>query len=367
MIPTSAARRFTPGEPDASRRVDLYLLLSAGLLIFIGLASLYSIDYSLGTVWFHRQLVLFIVGLVPFFLLWLAPAQLWQRLSGAFYVVSVGMLGAVLATGTSISGAKRWLEIGPLQFQPSEMAKIALAFALAAFFVSRQESIRRPSTFLISIGLLAVPALLVFRQPHLGGALTMVAIWLAITVVAGVPWRFVGVAVVAGLLVGAGAWIAPGVFTAEQKSRVIGFIDPDPQGTAYQQTRSMIAIGSGGALGTGYLEGNLKATASVPEQQTDFVFSVVGEEGGLVGATVVITAFMFFFYRCWLAGFRATSMFQRFAATGILAVLGFHFVANIGMNLMVLPVVGLWLPFLSYGGTALWLCMASVGFFAACK
>lgn len=367
MSRAAAARRFTPGEPDISRGVDVYLLLAAGLLIFIGLASLYSIDYSRGTVWFPRQVFLFCVGLVPFFAMWLAPARLWQQGAAALYVFSLVLLGFVLVKGTTIGGAQRWLEIGPLQFQPSEISKIALAFALAAFFVRRAESIKRPSTFLLSLGILVVPALLVFRQPHLGGALTLLGIWLVVAVVAGVPWRFIGVAAVAGMLLGTAAWFAPGVLTPEQKSRVIGFINPDPQGTAYQQTRALVALGSGGTLGTGYLKGDLKAAGSVPEQQTDFVFSVVGEEGGLVGATLVLATFMFFFYRCWLAGFKASTPFQRFAATGILAALVFHFVANIGMNLMVLPVVGLWLPFLSYGGTALWLCMASVGFFASCK
>ncbi|MCH7944839.1 MAG: FtsW/RodA/SpoVE family cell cycle protein [Armatimonadetes bacterium] len=369
MTRATTARRFSPGEPDISRGVDVYLLLAAGLLMFIGLAALYSIDYSRGTAWFPRQVVLFIVGLVPFLVLWLAPPKLWQRASAALYVLSIGLLGAVLVLGPTIGGARRWLLLGSLQFQPSEIAKITLAFALATFFVSRQDRIKRPSTFLLSLGLAALPALLVFRQPHLGGALTLVAIWLALTVVAGVPWRFVGIAVIAGLLMGTAAWMAPGILTTEQKSRVVGFLDPHPHraGASYQQNSSKIAFGSGGAFGTGYLKGGLKEAGSVPEQQTDFVLSVIGEEGGLFGATLVLAAFMFFFYRCWLAGFRASSPFQRFAGAGILAALAFHFAANVGMNLMVLPVVGLWLPFLSYGGTALWLCMASVGFFAACK
>ncbi|MCH8979359.1 MAG: rod shape-determining protein RodA [Armatimonadetes bacterium] len=369
MIRTTSARRFSPGEPDASKGVDVYLLLAAGLLMFIGLASLYSIDYSRGTMWFPKQALLGVVGIVPFFVLWLAPAQLWQRAAVGLYALSVALLGAVLVLGPSIGGAQRWLVLGPLQFQPSEFAKIALAFALATLFVSRKDKIKRPSTFLLSIGVAALPALLVFRQPHLGGALALVAIWLAVTVVAGVPWRFVGIALLAGVLLGTAAWMTPGILTEEQKSRVVGFLDPEAHetGTMYQQNSSKTAFGAGGAFGTGYLEGDMKEAGSVPEQQTDFVFSVIGEEGGLFGTTLVLATFMFFFYRCWLAGFRASNPFQQYAGAGILAVLAFHFAANIGMNLMVLPAVGLWLPFLSYGGTALWLCMASVGFFASCK
>jgi rod shape determining protein RodA len=195
----------------------------------------------------------------------------------------------------------------------------------------------------------------------------LIGIWVAVTIVAGVPWRFIFIAAIAGATLGFVAWNVPGILTAEQKSRVLGFLNPDPRGSGYQQTRALVALGSGGAFGSGYLKGDLKATGSVPEQQTDFIFSVIGEEGGLFGVSLLLATFGFFFYRCWLASLRATTTFQRLAGTGMLAALGFHFVANVGMNLMVLPVVGLWLPFVSYGGTALWMCMAAVGFFASSK
>ncbi len=339
------------------------LLAAAGLLLFFGLAALYSIDHARDTGWFTKQLALAALGIVPFLLFYKVPPEFWHRVATPLYIFNLVMLVAVLVVGTSVGGAQRWLDLKVIQFQPSEFSKIALALTLAAFYANRQEYIRRPSTFLLSFLHLLPPLLLVFKQPHLGGTLTLLAIWFAVTVVAGVPWRFIGFALLLGVVFSAVAWKVPGVLTPEQKSRVLAFVNPDPKGESYQQTRALVALGSGGAFGAGYLHGQLKAAGTVPEQQTDFIFSVVGEEGGLFGVTLLMSAFGFFFYRCWTASFKATSVYQRLAGAGILAALGFHFIANIGMNLMILPVVGLWLPFVSYGGTALWMCMGAVGFF----
>lgn len=351
--------------PSDSRGLDLGLVAAAGLLLFFGLASLYSIDHARETGWFTKQLFLAALGIVPFFLFYKLPTEFWQRMATPLYVFNLVMLLFVMVNGTTVGGAQRWIEIGPIQFQPSEFSKIALALTLAAFYANRAEYIRKPSTFILSFFHLLPPLLLVFKQPHLGGTLTLLAIWVAVTVVAGVPWRFIGVAAIAGVALAGIGWYTPGVLTQEQRNRVVGFLNPDPKGESYQQTRALVALGSGGAFGSGYLHGEMKAAGTVPEQQTDFIFSVIGEEGGLFGVTLMLGAFGFFFYRSWSAGLRAQTHYHRLASAGILAALGFHFFANIGMNLMVLPVVGLWLPFVSYGGTALWMCMGAVGFFMA--
>lgn len=364
MIRTSS-RSFAPGEPDMARGQDTSLLLSALVLLFFGLAALYSIDHDRQSGWFGKQLFLAGIGLVPFLVFNKLPAQFWQRAATPLYILNVVLLAAVLVIGESKGGATRWLDLKVVEFQPSEFSKVALALTLGAFYTARLESIRKPSTFFLSILHLLPPLLLVFKQPHLGGTLTLVGIWFVVTVVAGVPWRFIGIAMLAGAVIGLVGWNVPGVLTAEQKSRVVGFLNPDPDGAGYQQTQALVALGSGGAFGVGYLRGDMKANGSVPEQQTDFIFSVIGEEGGLFGVFLLMTAFGFFFYRCWLASTHARDPFRRLAGAGILAALAFHFFANIGMNLMVLPVVGLWLPFVSYGGTALWMCMAAVGFFAS--
>lgn len=365
MIRT-ATRGFSPSEPGAGG-IDTRLVLAATFVLVFGLASLYSIDNAIGSGWFTKQLVWLVVGLVPFFFFLKVPSEVLHRIATPIYITNLCLLLGVIFFGTTIGGAQRWILIGPLQFQPSEFSKIALALTLAAFYTNRIEDIKRPSTFLLSFLHVGPPLLLVFKQPHLGGTLTLIGIWIAITVVAGVPWRFIGIAALAGVVLGATAWNVPGILTPEQKSRVVGFLNPDPKGAGYQQTRALVALGSGGAFGKGYLKGELKAQGSVPEQQTDFVFSVIGEEGGMFGLSLLLASFGFFFYRCWLSTLRFTSTFQRLAGVGIVAALGFHFIANVGMNLMMLPVVGLWLPFVSYGGTALWMCMSAVGFLATNK
>ena len=362
-----AVQAYSPSESEAGHGFDVPLLASAAILLFFGLAALYSIDYGTGSNYFKKQLLLGVLGVVPFLLFYKVPAEVWHRAATPIYAINVVLLAAVNVFGTTSGGAQRWLSIGSFQFQPSEFSKIALAFTLAAFYVNRIEDIRRPKTFLLSFLHVGPPIFLVFKQPHLGGTLTLIGVWLAVTIVAGVPWRFIGYAFLVIVFFGGVAWNVPGILTAEQKSRVIGFVNPDPKKEGYQQTRALVALGSGGAFGEGYLKGKLKANGSVPEQQTDMILSVVGEEGGLFGVTLLMAAFGFFFYRCWVAAFRTSDAFQRFAGAGILAALSFHFFANMGMNLMVLPVVGLWLPFVSYGGTALWMCMSAVGFFSACK
>lgn len=359
------SRGSSSRETSREGGLDLRLLASAGVLLFFGLAALYSIDYSRDTGWFTRQLVLATLGIVPFLFFYKFPSDVLHRLATPVYIINLVLLVAVMLFGSSTGGAQRWLELGPIRFQPSDFSKVALAITLAAFYANRMEDIKRPSTFLLSFLHIGPPLLLVFKQPHLGGTLTLLAVWFAVTVVAGVPWRFLGVAAIAGIGLATVAWNTPGVLTLEQKSRVIGFLNPDPKGDGYQQTRALVALGSGGAFGTGYLKGQMKSTGSVPEQQTDFVFSVIGEEGGLFGLTLLMGAFGFFFYRCWAATLKGETHFKRLASVGLLAALAFHFVANVGMNLQFLPVVGLWLPFVSYGGTALWMCMGAVGFLAS--
>lgn len=360
----SAERGFAPGESDFAVTNTRYILGGACVLLLFGLASLFSIDYARESGFFLKQGIFVVLGLVPLLLFWRIPGEFWQRASVVIYVLNLLLLVGVLVKGQEAGGAQRWLQIGPLQFQPSEYSKVAIALTLSAFYANRIEEIKKPKTFLLSLAHLAPPLLLVFKQPHLGGTLTLIAIWAAVTVVSGVPWKFIGLAALCGLALAVVAWNAPGVLTKEQKSRVVGFMNPDPKGDAYQQTRGLVALGSGGTFGTGYLKGKLKANGSVPEQQTDFIFSVIGEEGGLFGVLILLATYCFFFYRCWLACQACIDQYLALAGTGVLAALAFHFVANVGMNLMVLPVVGLWLPFLSYGGTAVWMCLAAVGFFA---
>jgi rod shape determining protein RodA len=345
-----------------ARKLDWWLILSSAALLLVGVLSLYSIDAANpGTGHLPRQLLRLFVGIGPFALFLLLTPRILQRYWLAIYLVNLGMLVLVLAVGRSAGGAQRWLSLGPIDFQPSEMAKLLTVITLAAYFAGAQDRVKSLATFVVSFLHVSVPLLLIFKQPHLGASLVLLVAWLAVSLAAGVPWRFlVGAAALSTALLIAALSI-PGVFRSYQLERVMAMFGGDAQGSKYQQLRSQIAFGVGGLTGTGFLQGEQKRSGFVPEQHTDFIFTVIGEEGGLVGCSLVLLAFAVFFYRIWLIAFRATDPFFRMVASGVFAVLAFHTIVNLGMNLELLPVVGLWLPFMSYGGTAIWLCLSALG------
>ncbi len=344
------------------RQFDWWLLLAAAVLVMVGLLSLYSIQHARPEAhYFSKQLLRVAVGVVPFALFLRVPARSWQRGSWFLYAANVALLLAVLVIGRSGGGALRWIALGPLDFQPSEMAKLFVTLTLATFLANRADRIKEFSTFALSFVHIAVPMILIFKQPHLGGALVILVVWVAISTVAGVPAKYLFGTVGAAVAILGSAFTVPGIMTDEQKSRIIAMFQSDESGSGYQSSHAQIAFGVGGVMGSGFLKGEQKEAGNVPEQQTDFIFTVVGEEGGLVGSSLVLAMFGFFLYRVWLVVLRAVDPFAKMAAAGLLGVFAFHAIVNLAMNLQLLPVVGLWLPFLSYGGTAMWLCMAAVG------
>jgi rod shape determining protein RodA len=336
--------------------------MSAGVLLLIGLMSLYSIDRGGDSGYFRSQATKIVIGIVPAVAMFLVHPKWLQRRSSIIYALSLICLMLVFLAGRSAKGAQRWIDFGPIEFQPSELAKFFLAITLAAFFANRIGEAKSLKTYLLSLAHLGIPLLLVLKQPHLGGALSLLIIWLGISLVAGTPPKFLAATVAATfaiLLTGYYTNVLPDYQLKRVKEFVMGSQNKDADSRFHQQ-RALISFGSGGISGQGYLKGEHKGTGFVPEQQTDYISTVIGEEGGLIGCTLLLGAFAFFLYRVWLVMFQAVDPFMKLAAAGILSYLAFHTVANLGMNLELLPVVGLWLPFMSFGGTALWLCMASV-------
>lgn len=361
------ARPIAPqlGAEDRARSLrqfDWWLLLSAAVLAMAGLLSLYSIQHARPEAhYFSRQLLRVAVGIVPFALFLRVPARSWERGSWLLYGLNVGLLIAVLLVGRTGGGAQRWIVLGPLDFQPSEMAKLFVTLTLATFFANRIDRVKEFSTFALSFLHVAVPMFLIFKQPHLGGALVILVVWAAISTVAGVPAKYLFGTLGAAAAILGSAFTVPGIMTDYQKARVISMFNDDESDGGYQGSRAEIAFGVGGVMGSGFLKGEQKEARNVPAQQTDFIFTVVGEEGGLVGSALLLGMFGFFLFRVWLVMLRAVDPFAKMAAAGLLGVFAFHAIVNLGMNLQLLPVVGLWLPFMSYGGTAMWLCMAAVG------
>ena len=355
-------RRDLVAESRPQSSHDVWLLVATALLILTGFMAIYSVDsIKFDGHYTVRQVAYAGIGLIVFAVFSRLKLSFLRNISTWLYVLNILMLVAVFFVGRARGEAQRWIDIGPLGFQPSDPSKILLTITLASYYANRLEDIREFKVFLGSIVHVSVPILLVFMQPHLGGAVALLVIWGVISIYAGVPWKYF---IVAGSLLAAlisMAWFTPGVLSDYQRKRVYDFVNPDPRAGGYQATRSIIAIGSGGLVGAGYLKGEQKAAEYIPEQHNDFVFSVIGEEGGLIGSTVVLGIFAFFFYRVWLVGFRTRSAMDRMVVGGLFGVLAFHTIVNLGMVLQLTPVVGLWLPFLSAGGTALWTCLAAVG------
>jgi rod shape determining protein RodA len=361
--------REQSGRPSDQRRsgqFDVWLVVSTMVLMIVGFMSLYSEGATRdGDADFRKQAMFAVIGLGPFLIFAMIHPKVWQRIGSFLYAVNLIGLTAVFFIGSRKNGAERWIEIGPLQFQPSEMAKLLTIITLAAFFANRQDSIRSGGTYILSFLHILPPLALTFLQPHLGAVMVILVSWFAISWVAGVQMKHIAIAASVFVVLGVGILTVPAisakVLHGYQQDRISGLTGSDSQGKNWQTDRAKIAFGEGGVTGTGYLKGEQKAGHFIPEQHNDFVFTVIGEEGGLIGCTMVLAAFGFFFYRIWLVMFHATEVYYKMLAAGVFAALFFHMVVNMSMVLQIVPVVGLWLPFLSYGGTALWLCMACVG------
>lgn len=343
-------------------KVDLWLLVSAIVLLFVGVMAIYSEGYGrVGGGVFRQHMIRVAVGIIPFLVFYKVDPSWWRKFVTPLYLINIALLVLVLVKGSSAGGAQRWLQLGPLEFQPSEMSKLVAVLTLSAFYADRIQDIKKFSTFFLSFLYILPTLVLVFKQPHLGATLVIIVAWLAVSIFANVPWKFIlgmFAAVVALVTI---SFTVPGILAPYQKDRLEAMFTNDEQGKDFQQLRARIAFGVGGVSGAGFLKGEQKAGHFIPEQNTDFIFTVVGEEGGLIGCTLVLAAFAFFFFRAWLVMYRATNPYPRMLAAGTVSILAFHTIVNLAMNLQIGPVVGLWLPFVSYGGTALWLCMACLG------
>lgn len=340
---------------------DWWLMLSSVVLVLFGMLSLYSIDHDTNQAFFRRQATNLVLGVVPFLIFLAVKPSTWRRYSWLLYAFNIALLILVLLIGEKRGGdAQRWITFGPIrQFQPSELSKLLLALTLAAFWANRKETVKTFGAFALSFIHVLIPMALIFKQPHLGATLAVLAMWFAMAMSAGVKARYIGLAALA-LLGGLVAAVRiPGILTQYQLARVMAMIHPTPD-NKYQVNQGVTATGSGGLLGKGYLKGDMKAGKAVPEQETDFIVTVLGEEGGLFGIGLLLSAYAVFFFRIWWIMVRATDQFHKGVLAGVLTVFAFHTVANLGMVYGMLPVVGLWLPFLSYGGTAMWLCLACV-------
>jgi len=349
------------------RQVDLPLLLSTLMLLAAGLATLYSATYQWAPTIFQRQLLWLGVGTFGAVVLAAIKPAFWARYYKLLYALNIVLLLSVLLFGAERKGAQRWLELpGGFQLQPSEFAKLLLILTLASWLTHNRDSLPTLRGFFLSALHMALPALLVFKQPDLGTSIVFGMLWFVMVYLAGAKTRWLVLTVIVGVLGFAGLWHFD-LLKDYQKARLISFLNPeaDPQQSGYHILQARIAVGSGQLTGKGYLHGTQKNLRYIPEQHTDFIFVVIAEELGFVGAVGTLGLYGLFLYHIWRVMTRTREEFHRLLAGGILTLFTFHLLTNVGMTIGLFPVVGIPLPFFSYGGSILITALAAVGLLQA--
>jgi len=341
------------------------LLVAVGLLAALGLVTMYSAGFDHGTRFVdHGRNML--IALVVMFAAAQVPPQKLQQLAVPLYVVGVLLLVLVALPGIGVTkkGATRWLSIGVTQIQPSEILKIAMPLMLAWWFQKREGQLR-VADFLAAGALLLVPVALVVKQPDLGTALLILASGIYVIFFAGLSWRLVipvlalGAVAIVAIVVSAEAICEPGVhwplLREYQQHRVCTLLDPtrDPLGKGFHIIQGMIAIGSGGLGGKGFMQGTQTHLEFIPERTTDFIFAAFSEEFGLAGVVLLILSFTFLIFRGLMIAAEAPTVFTRLLAGAVTLSFFTYAFVNMGMVSGILPVVGVPLPFISYGGTAM--------------
>lgn len=329
------------------------LLILIGVVALIGFATLYSAAGASFSPWASRQMVRFLVGVAGMLVVALIDVRWWHRLSYAAYGAGVVMLIIVEIMGHVGMGAQRWIDLGFIQLQPSEVMKIAVIMALARYFhAASLEEVRRLPFLIIPTLMVLLPVGLVMLQPDLGTALMILMAGAAIYFLAGVPLWLFGT----GAVLGAASIPVGWHFLHDyQKQRVMTFLNPesDPLGAGYHILQSKIALGSGGIEGKGFLQGTQSHLNFLPEKQTDFIFTLWAEEWGLFGGIGLLLIFGAIFLYCGWIAFTCRHVYGRLLAFGLMINFFLYVFINIAMVMGLIPVVGVPLPLISYGGTAM--------------
>jgi rod shape determining protein RodA len=338
------------------------LAFAVFLLACLGMLIMYSSGYDHGTRFVDHGRNMLIAGVIMFVVAQIPPSKL-MAWAVPVYTVGVILLVAVALFGITRKGSTRWLNLG-IVIQPSEILKIALPLMLAAWFQKREGQLR-PFDFAVSLLILGIPVLLIMKQPDLGTSLLVLAAGLAVIFFAGLKWRWIlppvalGVVGIVVLVIMEPSLCQPDVdwhvLREYQRQRVCTLLDPgrDPLGKGFHIIQGMIAIGSGGFWGKGFMQGTQTHLEFIPERTTDFIFAALGEEFGLLGGLVLLACFFFLIYRALVIAMQAPTLFSRLLAGSMAMIFFTYAFVNMGMVSGILPVVGVPLPFISYGGTAM--------------
>jgi rod shape determining protein RodA len=392
------------------RHSDMLIWICVGLLVFISIMMILSCTFSQRSregddpfYYARKQLFAFAIGLIGLSIFTYLDYSHLKGASWFLYGISVAFLLMVLFKGFTMLGAQRWTALGPISFQPSEISKLILLIALASFLGERRGEIKSIMSLILPLLIVGIPCILIFKQPDLGTSIILFAIftgmliwaetsatllmfmvtpllsiflksntyvWVAYLVALAVfMWqiriRLLDYVIILFGNIGTGYAVAKvwGMLKDYQKARLLVFLNPssDPLGIGYHSIQVKIAIGSGGFFGKGYMHGTQTQLAFIPQQFTDFIFSALGEEFGFLGSVIVLALFTLVIYRAIMLAVESRDFFGSMLAAGIAAMLGFQVLINMGMALGLMPIVGVPLPFISYGGTALVMNMCAIG------
>ncbi len=344
-------------------KLDWILITAILLLMTIGLLVLYSISFT-GAVFnggnFQKQIIAISLGIVIMFILAFSDYRKLNSNSTKLYFLMLLMLASVLFLGKTVKGHTGWLGFSTFSIQPVEIAKLIIIIFLASFLSKKKTQLSIVVRIIASVVLIFFPVFLILKQPDLGSTAIILACWVSLLATSGINKKNLMVLFLIGTLLISPSWF---FMKNYQKNRIINFIDPyrDPSGSGYNVIQSTIAVGSGQILGKGLGHGSQSQLNFLPEKHTDFIFSVVAEELGFFGAFAVFTLFGIIFWRMKETARSARDNFGYLLVTGTMAMLFFQLLVNAGMNIGVMPVAGVTLPFLSYGGSSMVVTMAAIG------
>ena len=332
--------------------LPLALLRNASILMIVGVFFIYSATFRTAGDFAMRQVIWIGISFLFLFLTIQLGYRYFLGISYVFYVLAIVLLLWVDFTGATRLGAQRWIELGPVSFQPSEFAKLATLLALANFLGSRNPWEGEWKAIAITAFLVGVPLVLILKQPDLGSAALLVPLGVLLLFLWGIRLRYLIVSFLISLSTSPILW---NLLKDYQRKRILVFLNPqlDPLGAGYTAIQSRIAVGAGGLFGKGWLHGTQSQLEFVPEHHTDFVFSVIGEELGFFGSFFLVLLYGILFYQIFQIMEKTTDLKGRLVVLGILSLLFFQFLINVGMSFGLFPITGITLPLVSYGGSSL--------------
>ncbi len=352
---------------DKLKAIDYFLIIIVAIIGSMSVFSIYSTESGNFSFYTKNHLTRFLVFFSMFLVLSFVRVSFWYRQAYIFYILGILLLLLVIFFGISASGSKRWINLFIMNLQPSELMKIAIIVCFARYYHRIQSSDIQSYKYLLQpVILLLIPCYLVITQPDLGTAILIAGSGLAIIWLAGLNLKYF---IYSGLILLVSLPFVISILKPYQKSRILTFFNPDrdPLGAGYQIIQSKIAIGSGGLLGKGFLQGTQSYLEFLPEKHTDFIFTLFSEEFGFVGSMVLILLYALLIYRIIRIGFSSRSFFAKLYCFGFASAIFLYVFVNIAMVVGLLPIVGAPLPIMSYGGSSMLSIMLGLGIVMSCK